>query len=98
MVIVEPLVSEEKLRQLLDEQAELVSLDYKSACDLRDRGALVELAKDVAVMEVHGVSSSSGPTIGASPSGICNRTRPGSSTKPRSGQNSAGAFRSHSIF
>ena len=54
MVVVEPLVSEEKLRQLLDEQAESVSLDYKSDCDLRDKGALVELAKDVAAMEVHG--------------------------------------------
>jgi hypothetical protein len=54
MVVVEPLVSEEKLRQLLDEQAESVSLDYKSACDLRDKGALVELAKDVAAMEMHG--------------------------------------------
>jgi hypothetical protein len=54
MVVVEPLVSEEKLRQLLDEQVESVSLDYKSACDLRDKGAAVELAKDIAAMEVHG--------------------------------------------
>jgi len=54
MVVVEPLVSEEKLRQLLDEQAESAALDYKSDCDLRDKGALVELAKDVAAMEMHG--------------------------------------------
>jgi hypothetical protein len=54
MVVVEPLVSEEKLRQLLDEQAESVSLDYKQACDLRDKGALVELAKDVGAMEMRG--------------------------------------------
>jgi hypothetical protein len=54
MVVVEPLVSEEKLRQLLDEQTESVSLDFKSVCDLRETGALVELAKDIGAMEVHG--------------------------------------------
>jgi hypothetical protein len=54
MVVVEPVVSEEKLRQLLDEQAESVSLDFKSDCNLREKGALVELAKDIAAMEMHG--------------------------------------------
>lgn len=54
MVIVEPLVSEEKLRQLLDEQAESASLDYKSECDLRQKSDLVELAKDVGAMQIEG--------------------------------------------
>jgi hypothetical protein len=54
MVVVEPLVSAEKLRQLLDEQTESVSLDFKSVCDLHDTGSLVELVKDIGAMEVHG--------------------------------------------
>ena len=54
MVIVEPLVSEEKLRQLLDEQAESTSLDYKSACDLRQKGDVVEFAKDIGAMQIDG--------------------------------------------
>jgi len=54
MVIVEPLVSEEKLRQLLDEQAESAALDYKAICDLREKADTVELAKDVGAMQVAG--------------------------------------------
>src|SRR3972149_2454319 len=54
MVIVEPLVSEEKLRQLLDDQAESSALDYKSACDLRQKADTVERAKDVGAMQVAG--------------------------------------------
>lgn len=54
MVVVEPLVSEEKLRQLLAEQAESASLDFKSDCDLRQKADQVELAKDVGAMQMHG--------------------------------------------
>lgn len=54
MVIVEPVVSEEKLRQLLDEQAESGSLDFKSECDLASKAALVELAKDIGAMQLRG--------------------------------------------
>ena len=54
MVIVEPLVSEEKLRQLLDEQAESASLDYKSECDLREKADVVEFAKDIGAMQIDG--------------------------------------------
>jgi len=53
-VVVEPLVSEEKLRQLLAEQAESASLDFKSDCDLRNKPDQVELAKDVGAMQMHG--------------------------------------------
>jgi hypothetical protein len=52
--VVEPVVSEEKLRQLLDEQHESETLDYKSTCDLRERRDVVELAKDVGAMQVRG--------------------------------------------
>jgi hypothetical protein len=54
MVIVEPLVSEEKLRQLLDEQTESAALDFKSECDLRQKADTVELVKDVGAMQVAG--------------------------------------------
>jgi len=48
------LVSREKLAQLLDEQHESESLDYKATCDLRERRDIVELAKDVAAMQMEG--------------------------------------------
>ena len=54
MVVVEALVSEEKLRQLLDEQAESAALDFKSECDLSQKPALVELAKDVGALQMRG--------------------------------------------
>ena len=54
MVIVEPIVSEERLRQLLDEQAESGPLDYKSRCDLREKANLVELAKDIGAFQIDG--------------------------------------------
>lgn len=50
----EAVVSEEKLRVLLAEQHESVSLDYKREADLSDKRTVVELAKDVAAMQVEG--------------------------------------------
>lgn len=44
----------EKLRQLLAEQAESESLDYKSSCDLRRKSDQVELAKDIGAMRMLG--------------------------------------------
>jgi hypothetical protein len=52
--VVEPVVTAEKLRQLLDEGHESATLDYKSACDLNDKHDCVELAKDVGAMQVVG--------------------------------------------
>jgi hypothetical protein len=52
--VIEPIVTEEKLRQLLDEQHESEGLDYKSTCDLGERRDIVELAKDVGAMQVSG--------------------------------------------
>jgi hypothetical protein len=51
---VEPVVSEEKLRVLLAEQHESTSLDYKREADLSIKRTAVELAKDVAAMQVEG--------------------------------------------
>lgn len=50
MVIVEPRVNIEKLRELLAEQAESERLDFKSECDLRNERAELEFAKDVGAM------------------------------------------------
>jgi hypothetical protein len=51
---VEPVVSEEKLRVLLAEQHESATLDYKREADLHDKRTAVELAKDIAAMQVEG--------------------------------------------
>lgn len=50
----EPVLTCEKLLQLLDEGHESASLDYKIECDLSATGGKVELAKDVAAMQVEG--------------------------------------------
>lgn len=50
-VIVEPVLSEEKLRTLLAEGHEQTCLDYKRLCDLTQRSEIIELAKDVAAMQ-----------------------------------------------
>ncbi|MGK8525040.1 hypothetical protein ACRS6B_27455 [Nocardia asteroides] len=47
-IVVEPVVSEEKVQALLALGAELTNLDYKSKVDLNDHPSLVEFAKDVA--------------------------------------------------
>lgn len=54
MPVVEPVLTLEKLRQLLDEGHESASLDYKEKCDLSETRDRVELAKDVAAMQVDG--------------------------------------------
>jgi predicted HTH transcriptional regulator len=52
-VVVEPIVSREKLLALLDEQSESSTLDYKRTLNLGkgNAEAVVELAKDVAAMQ-----------------------------------------------
>src|SRR5690348_15679102 len=50
-VVVEPVLTEEKLRSLLAEGHEQSSLDYKSGLDLGQRRDTVELVKDVAAMQ-----------------------------------------------
>jgi hypothetical protein len=50
-VIVEPVLTEEKLRLLLDDQHEQSCLDYKRMLDLSETRHVVELAKDVAAMQ-----------------------------------------------
>jgi hypothetical protein len=54
MVVVEPVVNEEKLRQLLDEAHESSELDYKGTLDLDTPGDVIELAKDIGAMQVDG--------------------------------------------
>jgi Putative DNA-binding domain len=51
---VEPVVSEEKLRVLLAEAHESAELDYKQQTDLSVKRSEVELAKDLAAMQVLG--------------------------------------------
>jgi hypothetical protein len=53
-VVVDGVVSEEKLAELLALQAEYPELDYKETIDLSTTRGLVELAKDVGAMRVHG--------------------------------------------
>lgn len=50
-VVVEPVVTQEKLQELLMEASEQSALDYKEALDLSERRDLVEIAKDVAAMQ-----------------------------------------------
>lgn len=54
MPVIEPVVSEEKLRQLLDEQHESEHLDYKTRICLNETRDVVELAKDVGAMQIDG--------------------------------------------
>ncbi|MBA3380810.1 MAG: hypothetical protein H0T97_02935 [Actinobacteria bacterium] len=53
-VVVDGIVSEEKLAELLALQAEYPELDYKETIDLSTTGGMVELAKDVGAMRVCG--------------------------------------------
>jgi hypothetical protein len=67
-IAVDGSVTEEKLNQLLAEQAEHPELDYKSFLDLTDAKTRVEFAKDVAAMQsvggylVVGVDNKGAPT------------------------------------
>jgi hypothetical protein len=54
MPTIEATVSEEKLRQLLDEGHESDLLDFKDTCSLDETRDRVELAKDVGAMQVDG--------------------------------------------
>lgn len=50
----EPAVSLEQLTHLLGLQGESATLDYKAECNLNDTRSCIELAKDVAAMQVQG--------------------------------------------
>jgi hypothetical protein len=69
-VLVEPVVNNEKLRELLALQTEYSTLDFKDSCDLSEKRDQVELAKDVGAMSVLGgflvigVDGQGGPTGG----------------------------------
>ncbi|MFF2396334.1 helix-turn-helix domain-containing protein [Nocardia sp. NPDC058114] len=54
VVVVEPVVSEEKVKALLAVGNELSNLDYKRTVDLNEHPELVEFAKDVAAMRARG--------------------------------------------
>lgn len=53
-VVVDGIVSDEKLAELLALQAEYPELDYKSTIDLSSTEGQVELAKDIGAMQVRG--------------------------------------------
>jgi hypothetical protein len=67
--VIEPVVTEEKLRQLLDEQHESEALDYKAELSLDDTRGLVEFAKDVGAMQVDGGFIVIGADNGGNPTG-----------------------------
>ncbi len=54
MVVVEPVVTEEKVRQLLAEGTESESLDFKETLDLDDLRDRIELVKDIGAMQILG--------------------------------------------
>lgn len=54
MIVVEPVVNEEKLAALLAEQCESEALDYKDAEDLTDKRSLIEITKDIAALQAVG--------------------------------------------
>jgi hypothetical protein len=54
MPVIEPVVTLEKLRLLLEEQHESEGLDYKRTLDLGVKRGVVELAKDVGAMQLAG--------------------------------------------
>lgn len=68
-VVVEPVVTKEKLRQLLAEQHEGPTLDYKETCALAEQRDLVELVKDVGAMQVDGGYLVIGATSNGQPRG-----------------------------
>ena len=53
-VVVDGIVSEEKLAELLALQTEYPELDYKATIDLSSKSGVIELAKDVGAMGVRG--------------------------------------------
>jgi hypothetical protein len=53
-VVLDGIVSDEKLAELLALQAEYPELDYKEALDLTETGSKIELAKDIGAMQVLG--------------------------------------------
>jgi hypothetical protein len=61
-VVVDGVVSDEKLSELLALQTEYPELDFKGKIDLSITRDVVELAKDVGAMQVHG-----GYIVGARP-------------------------------
>lgn len=70
MPTIEPVVSEEKLRVLLAEQHESTTLDYKRAADLSVKRTAIELAKDIAAMQVDGGFIVIGADDRGSPTGL----------------------------
>lgn len=54
MPVVEPVLTLEKLRQLLEEGHESEGLDYKRSCVSTSTRRRTELAKDVAAMQIEG--------------------------------------------
>jgi hypothetical protein len=54
VVIIEPILNDEKIEQLLAEGSESEHLDYKTTLNLKDTCDEVEFAKDIAAMQVEG--------------------------------------------
>ena len=53
-VVLDGIVSDEKLNELLGFQTEYPELDYETMIDLASKAGLVEFVKDVGAMEVRG--------------------------------------------
>jgi hypothetical protein len=54
LVVIDGIVSDEKLAELLALQTEYPELDFKRTVDLQDTGSTIELAKDIGAMQVLG--------------------------------------------
>lgn len=54
MIAKSAVMTKERLRQLLEEGSESEDLDYKETLDPNDKGALMELAKDLGAMQTSG--------------------------------------------
>jgi hypothetical protein len=69
MPVIEPVVTREKLGELLKEQNESECLDYKTTCNLNDTKQLVEIAKDIGAMSISGGFIIIGADNNGNPSG-----------------------------
>jgi hypothetical protein len=72
-VIIEPVVNEEKLREVLALGAEYPTLDFKQELNLKDTRDKVELAKDIGAMSVVGGFIVVGVDSRGRPTGLVNR-------------------------
>jgi hypothetical protein len=70
-IVVEPVVSAEKLRDLLARGTEYPTLEFKRELPIETKTGIIELAKDVGAMQVQGGYIVIGVDGRGNPSGWC---------------------------